>query len=76
MTNGYRVYSFVGGLVMTNEFPSFWLDLSGKIGPPIVAATLVACLLGGTFEILHLGLLGGGVLLIWLNHWQMRKRPH
>lgn len=58
---------------MANEYPSFWLDLAGKIGPPIVAATLVACLLAGKFELLHGVLLGGGVLLIWLSYWQMRK---
>ena len=58
---------------MTNDYPNFWVDLSGKIGPPIVAATLVACLLGGKVEFIHGGLLGGGVLLIWLNHWKMRK---
>jgi len=58
---------------MVNEYPGFWLDLSGKIGPPIVAATLVACLLGGKFELLHVVLLGGGILLIWLSCWRMRK---
>ena len=58
---------------MANGYPSFWWDLAGKIGPPIVAATLVACLLSSKFEFLHLVLLGGGMLLIWLNHMQMRK---
>ncbi len=59
---------------MENGYPGFWLDLSGKIGPPIVAATLVACLLGGKLELLHGVLLGGGVLLIWVNHWQIGKK--
>ncbi len=58
---------------MGNTYPGFWVDFSRKIGPPIVAATLVVCLLGGKFELLHVGLLGGGFLLIWLSHWQMRK---
>ena len=58
---------------MPNDYPSFWVDLTEKIGPPIVAATLVACLLSGRFEYLHGILLGGGCLLIWVNHWQMRK---
>ena len=58
---------------MANEYPSFWLDLSGKIGPPIVAATLVGCLLANKFELLHGVLMVGGILLIWLSHWQTRK---
>ena len=58
---------------MGNDYPGFWVDISGKIGPPIVAATLVACLLSGPFEYLHGIFLGGGGLLIWVNHWQMRK---
>lgn len=58
---------------MGNRYPGFWVDFSGKIGPPIVAATLVACLLGGNVEILHGLLLGGGFMLIWVNHWQMQK---
>ncbi len=59
---------------MSNEYASFWIDLSEKIGPSIVAATLVACLLGGKLEFLHGLLLSGGVILIWLSHWQMRKK--
>jgi hypothetical protein len=48
----------------------FWVDLSGKIGPPVFAATLVACLLERSFDPMHLALLGVGVALIAGSHWR------
>ncbi len=44
------------------------MDLAGKLGPPIFAATLVACLLSQEFDVLHLLLLGVGLGLIGMHH--------
>ena len=54
---------------MASRHPAFWLDLAGKLGPPIVAASLVACLLEGKFEPMHTIVFGVGVLLIGVSHW-------
>ena len=55
---------------MKRTDPGFWLELSGKIGPPIFAGALVASLVSGRFELVHGRLLGVGLLLILLNHWR------
>lgn len=53
---------------------SFWFDLAGKVGPPIFAASLVACLLSGEFESIHAILIGAGLALIGANHWYVFHR--
>ncbi|MFQ5633643.1 MAG: hypothetical protein ACE5I1_33175 [bacterium] len=49
---------------------NFWVELAGKIGPPIVAATLVACFLESRVDFTHFILLGVGLILIWISHWK------
>ena len=48
---------------------SFWVELVGKLGAPIFAGTLVACLLQREFDPLHLVLLLTGSALLGLDHW-------
>ncbi len=55
--------------VRNRNHPSFWTELAGKLGPPIFAATLVACLLQGTFDPLHAVLMGVGLAFIAFDHW-------
>ena len=38
---------------MKRRDPGFWLELSGKVGPPIFAGALVASLVSGRFELVH-----------------------
>ncbi|MGI9533835.1 MAG: hypothetical protein ACR2NW_02695 [Thermodesulfobacteriota bacterium] len=52
-----------------HDHTSFLIDLAGRMGPPIFAATMVACLLAGRMQPSHLLLMGAGILLIILNHW-------
>lgn len=52
-----------------HDHQNFWLELGGKVGPPIFSATLVGCLLSGEFELIHGILLGIGLALIGLQHW-------
>ena len=52
--------------------PGFWSDLAAKLGPPIFAATLVACLLDRTVDPLHGILLVAGIALIGVG---TRFRP-
>ena len=40
----------------------FWRGFATRIGPPVFAATLVACLLTREFNPLHIGLLAIGYL--------------
>jgi hypothetical protein len=56
---------------MAYGHPGFWPDLAGKVGAPIFAATLVACLLSGNFEMIHGVLMGAGLLLIGVGHWRI-----
>ena len=48
---------------------SFWWNFAGKVGAPIFAATLVACLLSGAFAPLHGGLMATGLALMVASHW-------
>ena len=54
---------------MEHDHTSFFIDLAGKLGPPIFAATMVACLLARRYEPSHLVLMGIGILLIGVSHW-------
>ena len=54
--------------------PGFWWELIGKLGGPIFAATLVACLLEQRFQIAHLALLATGFGLLAAGHWNEHHR--
>lgn len=54
---------------MPHRHKQFWIDLSGKIGPPVFAATLVACLLSNRIEVTHLLLLAASLGLIAADHY-------
>ena len=47
--------------------PPLWRDLASSIGPPVFAATLVACLLQRTYDPLHIVLLASGLVLIGIG---------
>jgi hypothetical protein len=47
----------------------FWWEFVGKVGAPIFAATLVACLLSGKVYLLHIILLMMGLGMMVLSHW-------
>ncbi len=55
---------------------SFWWELIGKVGAPIFAATLVACLLSGEFIPLHGILMAAGLAMMGLCHWRTHHRDH
>ena len=47
----------------------FWWEFIGKVGAPIFAATLVACLLSGKVYLIHSILLLIGLGMMVLSHW-------
>ena len=47
----------------------FWWEFVGKVGAPIFAATLVACLLSGKVYLMHYILLLTGLGMMILSHW-------
>lgn len=53
---------------MTVEHRRFWCDLLGRIGAPILAATLVSCLLTEHVNVLHGVLMAVGTFLIYVDH--------
>ncbi len=54
----------------------FWRGFATRIGPPVFAATLVACLLTREFNPLHIGLLAIGIGLMWVGKWsEYHRRP-
>ena len=60
---------------MTSKEPfmvhiNFWWEFMGKLGAPIFAATLVACLLSGKYTLLHVILLMTGLAMMGLSHWR------
>ncbi len=55
---------------------SFWREFVGKVGAPIFAATLVACLLSGEFAVVHGILLAIGLGMMGLGHWSEHHRDH
>ena len=52
----------------THKHKAFWLDLLTKIGAPIFAGTLVACLVKEEARPVHFVLLGVGLGLVYLGH--------
>jgi len=54
--------------------PGFWWELVAKIGAPIFAATLVACLLSGMFDPVHGVLMGVGLVMMMASHWREHHR--
>lgn len=55
---------------------SFLAELVGKLGAPIFAGTLVACLLQRQLDPLHGVLLLTGICLLAVDHWNAHhKRP-
>ena len=52
-----------------HDHTSFVIDLIGRLGPPIFAATLVTCLLADKLVPSHLLLMVTGVLFIAVHHW-------
>ena len=59
--------------------PGFFWEFVGKVGAPIFAATLVACLLSGEFDLLRGALMASGLGIMALCHWRSHHRepgPH
>jgi hypothetical protein len=50
--------------------PGFLWEFVGKVGSPIFAATLVACLLSGEFSVQHGTLMATGLVMMGLCHWR------
>ena len=53
---------------------SFWWDFVGRVGTPIFAATLVACLLSGDYQVIHTVLMAVGLVMMALGHWGQHHR--
>jgi hypothetical protein len=49
---------------------NFWWEFVGKVGAPIFAATLVACLLSEELYLLHGILMLTGIGMMGLSHWR------
>ena len=49
---------------------NFWWDFAGKVGAPIFAATLVACLLSSKLSFHHGLLVMTGLVMMGLAHWR------
>jgi len=58
------------------DHTGFWWEFVGKVGAPIFAATLVACLLSARFEPLHGVLMGVGLAMMGVCHWRSHHRGH
>ncbi len=54
--------------MMPRKHRGFWLDLLTKVGVPVFAGTLVACLLREEVRLIHVILMGSGLALIYLGH--------
>jgi hypothetical protein len=56
----------------------FWWEFASKVGSPIFAATLVACLLSGETAVSHGVLMATGLGMMGLGHWgqdRYKSRP-
>ena len=56
------------------DHSNFWWDFVGRIGAPVFAATLVACLLVGEFNLSHAILMATGLGMMGISHWQEQHR--
>ncbi len=54
---------------LSMDHVSFWWEFVGKVGAPIFAATLVACLLSGELAVAHVILMATGLGMMGLGHW-------
>jgi len=48
---------------------NFYVDLMGRLGPPLVSATLAGCIITDSVIPVHILLMGTGVAFIALHHW-------
>lgn len=56
------------------DHSSFWWEFVGKVGAPIFAGTLVACLLSEKFAPSHGILMAVGLGMMALCHWRTHHR--
>ena len=56
------------------DHETFWVDLLGKLGPPVCAATWTGCLLARRFELEHALLTAFGIGMIAVSHWYSQHR--
>jgi hypothetical protein len=54
--------------------PGFWWEFVGKVGAPIFAATLVACLLSADLNLQHGLLLALGLGMMGVCHWRTHHK--
>ncbi len=59
---------------MASRHPSFLIDLAGRAGPAVIAATLVSCLLELKFNPLHITLIVLGAAMIAMDHFATRQK--
>jgi len=57
------------------EDPGFWWEFLGKVGAPIFAATLVACLLSEEVAPVHGILMATGLGMMGICHWRTHHGP-
>jgi hypothetical protein len=55
---------------------TFWRDIIGKVGAPIFAATLVACLLSEKFLLSHGILMALGLGMMIFCHWSANQHDN
>ena len=55
--------------------PGFWWEFVGKVGAPIFAATLVACLLSEEVAPVHGILMAAGLGMMGICHWRTHHGP-
>ncbi len=53
---------------MKGHTTRFWMQLVGRMGPPVFAATLVGCFLSGTVTKTHVALMATGLAMIYVHH--------
>jgi hypothetical protein len=54
--------------------PGFWWEVCGRLGPPILAGTIVAALLNDEFDLPHIALVTFGLILMLAAHWHDQHR--
>ncbi len=69
-----RSYNQSVGLLGNTVHTSFIWEFVGKVGAPIFAATLVACLLTDRVELIHIVLMIVGLTMMSLCHWREHHR--